>query len=330
MVPPSSVPGGGGMMTLPPRTFLIGAGVSKFTRPGKLPYQQSASDAVGMLFQEDLLPGVDKHSFLKEYIDAAVCSYNYGAPTCGQAALRAAFAPTNTGIPVFNSNNNCCAGSTAIVLGRSLLRGRPGGYECVLVLGFEEMGRGLSVPFPEMRSPVGEQFAKLAQLCGEDASDGEATAAKYTSDTVKLFAKVAGERAYSPQFLAEVAAKNRCQGRTTKYGMLYRSPLNKTASTANKAAIAMAEPPGNGATTKNDFVKMTEKALRAPELCESTTIAMAGPTGNGAAAVLVCSECFLEKHPELRERAVEILADALVSDVGGQNSTSLPFLLVPI
>jgi sterol carrier protein 2 len=40
-------------------------------------------------------------------VEAAVVSYCYGEPTCGQ---RAVYLLGMTGIPIFNVNNNCSSG----------------------------------------------------------------------------------------------------------------------------------------------------------------------------------------------------------------------------
>ena len=45
-----------------------------------------------------------------------------------------------TGIPVYNVNNNCSTGSTALLLGYNAIRF--GQNECVLALGFEKMQKG--------------------------------------------------------------------------------------------------------------------------------------------------------------------------------------------
>ena len=64
-------------------------------------------------------------------IEACVASYCYGEPTCGQ---RAVYELGLTGIPVFNVNNNCSSGSSALMLARSLVKS---GMDCVLALGKE-------------------------------------------------------------------------------------------------------------------------------------------------------------------------------------------------
>lgn len=45
-----------------------------------------------------------------------------------------------TGIPIYNVNNNCSTGSTALYLGKQLIESH--NAECVLVLGFEKMQSG--------------------------------------------------------------------------------------------------------------------------------------------------------------------------------------------
>lgn len=45
-----------------------------------------------------------------------------------------------TGMPVYNVNNNCSTGSTALLMAKQLLES--GNADCVLALGFEKMERG--------------------------------------------------------------------------------------------------------------------------------------------------------------------------------------------
>lgn len=63
-------------------------------------------------------------------IDAVVASYCYGEPTSGQ---RAVYQFGLSGVPVFNVNNNCSSGSSAIFLARQLIQA--GTFHCVLALG---------------------------------------------------------------------------------------------------------------------------------------------------------------------------------------------------
>jgi sterol carrier protein 2 len=45
-----------------------------------------------------------------------------------------------TGMPVYNVNNNCSTGSTALYMAKQLLE--TGNTDCILALGFEKMERG--------------------------------------------------------------------------------------------------------------------------------------------------------------------------------------------
>lgn len=44
-----------------------------------------------------------------------------------------------TGIPIYNVNNNCSTGATALILAKQLIET---GNDCVLAVGFEKMQRG--------------------------------------------------------------------------------------------------------------------------------------------------------------------------------------------
>lgn len=65
-----------------------------------------------------------------QQIQAVVASYCYGEPTSGQ---RAVYELGLTGVPVFNVNNNCSSGSSALMLARRLVQS--GVEDCVLALG---------------------------------------------------------------------------------------------------------------------------------------------------------------------------------------------------
>lgn len=69
-------------------------------------------------------------------VQAACVGYVYGDSTCGQRAL---YEIGMTGIPIFNVNNNCSTGSSALMLAKLHVEG---GSDCILALGFEKMERG--------------------------------------------------------------------------------------------------------------------------------------------------------------------------------------------
>ena len=76
-----------------------------------------------------------------------------------------------TGIPVFNLNNYCASGSSALFLARQAVAA--GVVECALAFGFEEMRPGsLGSVWEDRTSPVGwihERRQELAPELPEDA-----------------------------------------------------------------------------------------------------------------------------------------------------------------
>ncbi len=71
-----------------------------------------------------------------ETVNVNVCTCP-GDSTCGQRAL---YQCGLTGIPIFNVNNNCATGSSALMMAKQLVEG--GMCDCALALGFEKMQRG--------------------------------------------------------------------------------------------------------------------------------------------------------------------------------------------
>ena len=97
-----------------------------------------------------------------EQIGQAYVGYVYGDSTAGQRVL---YDVGMTGIPIINVNNNCSTGSTALYLARQAVTS--GAVECVLVLGFEQMSPGaLGTVFDDRPSPF-ERFDDVTeQLIG--------------------------------------------------------------------------------------------------------------------------------------------------------------------
>jgi putative sterol carrier protein len=100
----------------------------------------------------DALEGRRREGRPSSDIEQAFAGYVYGDSTCGQ---RAVYEVGLTGIPVFNVNNNCSTGSTALMLARQAVEG--GLAECVLAVGFEQMEKGalgqVQRPHEPARSP---------------------------------------------------------------------------------------------------------------------------------------------------------------------------------
>ena len=68
-----------------------------------------------------------------------------------------------TGIPIYNVNNNCATGSSALHLAKNMIAG--GVYDCVLAAGFEKMSRGsLSAQFHDRANPVQGFLERTVEL----------------------------------------------------------------------------------------------------------------------------------------------------------------------
>ena len=92
------------------KAFIAGVGMIPFTKPGASdPYPVMAA-AAGRLALADA--GVAFDALQQAYV-----GYVYGDSTSGQ---RCVYALGMAGIPVFNVNNNCSTGSTALFLAREV------------------------------------------------------------------------------------------------------------------------------------------------------------------------------------------------------------------
>ena len=109
---------------------VIGVGMVKFVKPGtQEPYEIMASKAIRAALADAGIP--------YDEIQQAYASYVFGDSACGQAAL---YRVGMTGILLFNVNNNCSSGSSALFLARQAVLS--GSVDCALAFGFEEMRPG--------------------------------------------------------------------------------------------------------------------------------------------------------------------------------------------
>jgi len=137
------------------KAFIAGVGMIPFVKPGaNEPYPVMAGRA-GRLALEDA--GIAYGAIEQAYV-----GYVYGDSTSGQKAV---YGLGMTGIPVFNVNNNCSTGSTALFLARQAIAS--GAADCVLALGFEQMSPGaLGAVFNDRPSPFEDFDREAAELVG--------------------------------------------------------------------------------------------------------------------------------------------------------------------
>ncbi|CAL4191724.1 unnamed protein product, partial [Meganyctiphanes norvegica] len=144
-------------MAPPRKVFVVGVGMTKFEKPGRredFDYPDMAKESVTKALEDAKLQYSD--------IQHAAVGYCYGDSTCGQRAL---YEVGLTGIPVYNVNNNCSTGSTALMMGKQLIEG--GIAECVLALGFEKMERGsLKAKWEDRAQPVEPLVMEMMEVSG--------------------------------------------------------------------------------------------------------------------------------------------------------------------
>lgn len=93
-------------------------------------------------------------------VEMASVGYVYGESTCGQRAL---YEVGMTGIPIYNVNNNCASGSSALHMCYNLISG--GAYSCGLALGFEKMERGsVAMRYPDRVNPLDKTLNRSKEL----------------------------------------------------------------------------------------------------------------------------------------------------------------------
>jgi acetyl-CoA acetyltransferase len=132
--------------------MVTGVGMIPFTKPGaSKPYDEMGAEVTTLALRDAGL----------EYgqVQQAAVGYVFGESTSGQAAL---YRVGLSGIPVFNVNNNCSTGSSALFLARQWVAS--GAVECALALGFEQMQPGaLKAIWEDRVSP----FRRFDALCDE-------------------------------------------------------------------------------------------------------------------------------------------------------------------
>jgi acetyl-CoA acetyltransferase len=207
-----------------------------------------------------------------ELVQQAYVGYVYADSTAGQSAL---YAVGMTGIPVVNVNNNCSTGSTALFLARQAVAS--GAADCVLALGFEQMTPGaLGAVFKDRPSPF-ERFDRATDELVEEA--GIPLALRYFG------------------------------GAGLAHMQQYGTKLSTFAKIRAKASRHAANNPV--ALFRN--VVSEDEVLATPVMWPGVmTRLMACPPTCGAAAAIVCSAEFAQRHG--LDRRVRIKAQAMTTD----------------
>ncbi|MFJ8394098.1 lipid-transfer protein [Streptomyces sp. NPDC094144] len=254
------------------RSYIVGVGMTKFEKPESRDWQYwDMAKEAGTAALTDAGVGY-------EDIQQAAVGYCFQASTAGQ---RAVYGLGLTGIPVYNVNNNCATGSTALMMARQFVEG--GGSDCVLALGFEKMARG---------------------SLGGGGSDGGAGDFK-TSPVARHYGIMAAAHGFEMTPPTAQIFGNAAREHMKRYG-------------TTEAQLAAVAAKNHRHSTGNPYAQFQDpytvgEVLAAKPIHHPLTRLQCSPTSDGAAAVVVVSERFVEEHG-LGDRAVEIAAQAMTTD----------------
>jgi acetyl-CoA acetyltransferase len=248
------------------KVFVVGVGMTKFEKPGSRAwdYPDMAKESGTKALQD---AGIAYDS-----VEQAVVGYCYGESTCGERAL---YGLGMTGIPIYNVNNNCSTGSTALFMAKQFIEG--GIADCVMALGFEKMEKGsLGAKYTDRINPMDKHVQLMADLRGFAPSP---PAAQMFGNAGREHMERYGTTAL--QF-AKIGWKNHKHSVNNPYSQF-----------------------------QDEY--SLEGILSAPMVYEPLTKLQCCPTSDGSGAAILASADFVKKHG-LENKAVEILGMAMATD----------------
>jgi acetyl-CoA acetyltransferase len=212
-------------------------------------------------------------------------------------------------IPITNVENACASGSTAFQGAWTAIKA--GLYDCTLAIGTEKM----YFEEPPIGSPTGIKGISGGSMIGFIAG----TDVERTLKTIEMLKK------QIQQGNEEAAKKSGEKGKPKKkshsvfmdfYAMGARQHMKTHGTTQKQIAIIAAKNHNN--STMNPLAQYTfpqtvEQVMEDYVVAYPLTRAMCAPIGDGSAAAILCSEEFLEKNPDLKERSVLASASILRS-----------------
>jgi sterol carrier protein 2 len=249
------------------KVYVVGVGMTKFEKPGskEWDYPDMAREAGTRALEDAGIPFAE--------VEQACVGYCYGDSTCGE---RAVYTLGMTGIPIYNVNNNCATGSTALYMAKQFVEG--GLADCVLALGFEKMEKGsLGIKFTDRTNPMDRHAKLMIETRG--------------------FAKAPP----APQFFGNAGREH-----MERYGT---KPLHfaKIGWKNHKHSV-------NNPYSQFQDEYTLEQIESAPIVYEPLTKLQCCPTSDGAGAAILASADFVRKHG-LEARAVEIAGMAMTTDL---------------
>jgi acetyl-CoA acetyltransferase len=247
------------------RVNVIGVGMVKFAKPGASEDYPVMASKAGRAALEDAGVRYDQ-------IEQAYAGYVFGDSTCGQRAI---YEIGLTGIPIFNVNNNCSTGSTALMLAKQAIEG--GVAECVIAVGFEKMEKGaLGSKYDDRANPVEKHAMVMNDVQGFTQAP---PAAQMFGGAGREYRWKYGTKR---ETFAKVSSKARTHASKNPYA-LFNQPLT------------------------------VEEVLASEEVFDPLTRFQCCPPTCGAAAAVLCSDDFAKRLGATRP--VWIAAQAMTTDL---------------
>lgn len=248
------------------KVYVVGVGMTKFEKPGsrEWDYPDMAEEAGKKALAD---AGIEYSE-----IEQAAAGYCYGDSTCGE---RAVYTLGLTGIPIYNVNNNCSTGSTALFMAKQFIEG--GLADCTLAIGFEKMEKGsLGIKYTDRTNPM-DKHAKV--MIEERGFEKAPAAAQFFGNAGREHMERYGTK---PEHFAKIGWKNHKHSVNNPYSQF-----------------------------QDEY--SLEDIQNAPMVFAPLTKLQCCPTSDGAGAAILASEEFVRKHG-LEGQAVEILGQAMTTD----------------
>ncbi len=250
------------------KVFVVGVGMTKFEKPGSKDwdYPDMAKEAGTNALAD---AGIDYSE-----IQQAIVGYCYGDSTCGE---RAVYTLGLTGIPVYNVNNNCSTGSTALFMAKQFVEGDL--VDCALALGFEKMEKGsLGIKYTDRTNPMDKHAGAMIEMRGYEPKSP--AAAQFFGNAGREHMERYGT---TPEHFAKIGWKNHKHSVNNPYSQF-----------------------------QDEY--SLDDIKNSPMVYDPLTKLQCCPTSDGSGAAVVCSEQFVKKHG-LEDKAVEIIGMAMTTDL---------------
>lgn len=265
--------------------YIVGVGMTPFGRHIQRSIEHMCGEALDIALQD---AGCEKSA-----IATAFYSGTTQGPLQGQS-----FVPGQVylnkigiqGIPVFNIENGCAAGSSSFHLAVQMLKS--GSCDVALAIGAEKMN-------------IADKSKMFSVFDGGwDVSEPEANLAKLLAPA-KDFAVPDGHESDRPYsvFMSIYAAF--CRAHMDKYGTTQRQIASVSAKNHTHSV--------HNPLSQFQQAYSVDEVLNAPPITYPLTLPMCAPISDGAAAVIVCNEDGLKRIGADKSRAIKVLASVVRS-----------------